>query len=48
MYTFHESNYTVIKLPRNRSSKAKKVDELSKTNGMDALDIFYKDHPFVD
>jgi len=27
MHTIHESNYTVIKLPRNGNSKAKKINK---------------------
>jgi len=27
MHTIHENNYTVIKLPRNGNSKAKKINK---------------------
>jgi len=47
MHTVHESNYTVIRLPRNGNCKAKKILS-STTNGMDPLDDFYTDHPFVE
>jgi len=41
MHTIHESNYTVIKLPRDGNSKAKKLIE-------EALADFYTYHQFVD
>jgi len=56
MHTFNENNHTVIKLPRSGNSKAKNNNKKqfsiwkfsSTTNGMNALDNFYTDHPFVD
>jgi len=55
MHTIRKGNYTVIKWPRNGNSRAKKINtkqfrlwKLSNTNGMEALDDFYTDHPFVD
>jgi len=52
MHTIHEGNYTVIKLPRDGNSKAKKNHKkqfsLCKLSSTIALDDFYTDHPFVD
>jgi len=53
---FHESNYTVMKLPCNENNKAKKSNKKqfslyklsNTTNGMDPFDNFYTDHPFID
>jgi len=30
MHTIHEGNYTVVKLPRNENSKAKKINKKKK------------------
>jgi len=56
MHTILESNCTLVKLSRNKYSKAKKINKIhlslwklsSATKRMEALDDFYTDHPFVD
>jgi len=52
MHTIHESTYRpiVIKLPSDGNNKAKKINKEQEvtTNGMDALDDIYTDHPCID